>query len=107
MQAVLGTPSRKFLDPSERRCQFWDQNGWYTTLFNMATLITLDFTPGNWKETAPISTSNLEHREMRLEGHEKDDFLRFLQRMLRWDPEERPSAKELLFDPWLMHGLIK
>ena len=77
------------------------------TLLSMATLITLDFTPGNWKDSAPISTSNLDRREIRLEGHEKGEFLRFLQRMLRWDPEERPSAKELLFDPWLMRGLIK
>lgn len=28
-------------------------------------------------------------------------FLRFVRRMLRWKPEERASAKELLYDPWL------
>ncbi|OJZ81013.1 hypothetical protein ASPFODRAFT_65521 [Aspergillus luchuensis CBS 106.47] len=37
----------------------------------------------------------------------KKDFLRFLRRMLCWLPEERATAKELLFDPWLMHGLFK
>jgi hypothetical protein len=27
--------------------------------------------------------------------------------MLCWLPEERATAKELLFDSWLMHGLFK
>ena len=28
-------------------------------------------------------------------------FLAFLRRALRWTPEERPTAKQLLEDPWL------
>lgn len=28
-------------------------------------------------------------------------FLAFLRRVLKWVPEERPTAKELLEDPWL------
>ena len=28
-------------------------------------------------------------------------FLEFVRKMLRWVPEERASAKELLEDPWL------
>lgn len=26
--------------------------------------------------------------------------------MLRWVPEERPTGEEVIFDPWLMEGLI-
>lgn len=47
------------------------------------------------------------HKLERLEGDEKEDFLRFLRRMLCWLPEERASTKDLQFDPWLMHGLFK
>lgn len=62
---------------------------------------------GNWKGVTPLPDYNLETLEERLESDEKDDFLRFLRRMLCWLPEERATAKELLFDPWLMHGLFK
>ncbi|RDL30360.1 uncharacterized protein BP5553_10238 [Venustampulla echinocandica] len=86
MQAVLGDPPLRFLARSERSLQFWDKNG-------------------EWKGTA--STPDLDAREERLKGDEKVDFLRSLRRMLCWLPEERATAKELLFDPWLMHGLFK
>jgi hypothetical protein len=36
-----------------------------------------------------------------LEGEAKADFLRFLRRLLQWDPVKRPSAHELLEDAWL------
>lgn len=36
-----------------------------------------------------------------LEGETKAGFLRFLRRMLEWDADKQPSARELLKDPWL------
>lgn len=39
------------------------------------------------------------------EDKDKEGFLRFLRRILCWLPEERPSAKDLIFDPWLIDGL--
>lgn len=36
-----------------------------------------------------------------LQGEDKRLFLQFVQKMLRWIPEERMTAKELLNDPWL------
>nr|VWP02166.1 Chitin synthase export chaperone [Ganoderma boninense] len=36
-----------------------------------------------------------------LEGEDKALFLAFVRKMVRWDPGERASAKELLRDPWL------
>ncbi|KAB8213320.1 kinase-like domain-containing protein [Aspergillus novoparasiticus] len=88
MQAVLGSAPPALLARSERSLQFWDENG-------------------KWKGTAPVPDYNLEALEQRLQGDEKGDFLRFLRRMICWLPEERATAKELLFDPWLMHGLFK
>jgi serine/threonine protein kinase len=38
-------------------------------------------------------------------NEDKEGFLRFIRRILRWEPEERPTAKELIFDPWLIDGL--
>lgn len=43
----------------------------------------------------------LQKSVLSLEGKDKDEFLRFVQKMLRWLPEKRKSAKELLEDPWL------
>jgi len=58
---------------------------------------------GKWiaEEDASIIPVALEDIESRLEGSEKVSFLDFLRTMLRWLPEERKTAKELLQDPWL------
>ncbi|PYH34226.1 kinase-like protein [Aspergillus neoniger CBS 115656] len=88
MQAVLGRPPAEFLARSARSPQFWDANV-------------------QWKGEVPIPDYDLETLKERLEDSEKEDFLRFLRRMLCWLPEERATAKELLFDPWLMHGRFK
>ncbi len=47
------------------------------------------------------AASSLEDELTALEGEDKAEFLRFLRRMLKWDPSERASAAELLEDPWL------
>ena len=44
---------------------------------------------------------SLEYSEENLDGEEKRQFLVFLRKMLRWIPEERETAKQLLQDPWL------
>ena len=44
---------------------------------------------------------SLERAEVVLEGEEKGRFLIFVRSMLRWVPEERRRAAELLTDPWL------
>ncbi|PYI11487.1 kinase-like protein [Aspergillus sclerotiicarbonarius CBS 121057] len=88
IQAVLGSPPPQFLARSEKSKQYWDDNG-------------------QWKSQVSIPNHDLESREERQEGGEKEDFLRFLRRMLCWLPEERATANELLFDPWLMHGFFK
>lgn len=40
------------------------------------------------------------------EGEDKENFLNFLWRMLRVDPEDRSSAEELLQEPWLQNVVL-
>ncbi|KAG6197735.1 hypothetical protein E4U50_007833 [Claviceps purpurea] len=47
----------------------------------------------------------LEQRETVLEGEDRDCFLRFMKKMLQWEPEKRSSAKELLEDEWIRKHL--
>lgn len=44
----------------------------------------------------------LEERETTLEGEEeREAFLRFMRKMLQWEPGKRSSAKELAEDEWI------
>ena len=63
-----------------------------------------DFSEGKFTPDLTIPTTSLEEEEENLEGDEKVAFLRFLRKMLRWLPEERESARELMKDPWLQIG---
>ncbi len=65
----------------------------------LAKFINLDV--GIWKASIGIPEQSLEIRETRLESNDKALFLQFLRKTLRWLPEERPTAKELLLDEWL------
>lgn len=56
---------------------------------------------GNWKGAVDIPPVTLEKLEENLEAEQQQIFLRFLRKMLKWQPEKRESARELLDDPWL------
>ena len=56
---------------------------------------------GNWIGATSLPNDSLEQSEVNLEGEDKALFLAFVRKMVRWRPEERCSAKELLRDPWL------
>ena len=56
---------------------------------------------GNWRGFAEVPKETLKDAEKRLKGEEEVLFLSFAKKMLKWKPEERSSAKELLGDPWL------
>ncbi|KNG88827.1 protein kinase domain protein [Aspergillus nomiae NRRL 13137] len=82
MISLLGPPPVEFLRRSKESLRFWDENG-------------------SWKGSVKIPEQSLEGRESRLETNSQALFLRFLRKTLRWLPEERPTAKELLLDEWL------
>lgn len=57
---------------------------------------------GNWVAQTPIPDQDLESRETHLRGRNKDLFLIFVRKILRWLPEERPDAQVSLEDEYLM-----
>ncbi|KAL4891318.1 kinase-like domain-containing protein [Aspergillus ambiguus] len=82
MIAMLGPPPAKFLRNSSLSQKYWDISG-------------------RWKASEEIPQISLEDSEEYLEGANKRMFMQFIRKMLRWDPDERQSARELLTDPWL------
>lgn len=55
---------------------------------------------GTCKRQAP-ATFNFNNMLVHMHGDDKHMFTMFIKRMLKWEPEERSTAKELLKDPWL------
>ena len=58
---------------------------------------------GHWKGAGGVDVPDvsLESAEIILAGEEKKRLLVFVKSMLRWLPEERRRATQLLTDPWL------
>lgn len=54
-----------------------------------------------------ILDTSLETVEARLQGAEKDAFLRFVRKMLQWKPEDRKPIREVFTDEWLLADLIE
>jgi serine/threonine-protein kinase SRPK3 len=47
---------------------------------------------------------NFEDTLTHVTGEEKQKFINFVCRMMKWKPEERSTAKDLLNDPYLRPG---
>lgn len=47
----------------------------------------------------------LERRETTLQGQDKANFLRLMEKMLQWEPANRSSARELQEDEWICKTL--
>ncbi|KAL3482074.1 kinase-like protein [Aspergillus californicus] len=51
--------------------------------------------------TIALSNFNFENSIRNIHNEDKRLFIEFVERMIKWNPEERSTAKELLQDPWL------
>ncbi|KAI2726113.1 hypothetical protein CBS147332_3000 [Penicillium roqueforti] len=61
---------------------------------------------GNWISEPPIPKTSLEDFVTTIPpGEEKDQFLRFIRKILIWDQEVRATANETIPDEWLMRPL--
>jgi hypothetical protein len=66
--------------------------------------VLISWPTGSWKGTVEIPKTSLETSESNLKGENKVLFLIFVRKMLKWKPEERSEARELLADTWLRDG---
>ncbi|KAJ0426586.1 kinase domain protein [Aspergillus carlsbadensis] len=85
MVALVGPPPSEFVRRSETAEQCFDASGAW-----------------NAHDEEPIPIVSLQTRERRLEGEEKELFLAFIRSMLKWMPEERHTAKQLLEHPFML-----
>ncbi|KAK2780711.1 hypothetical protein FQN52_002079 [Onygenales sp. PD_12] len=60
---------------------------------------------GNWISEPPIPNTSFENFVTSIPpGEEKDQFLKFIRKILTWDPEPRLTANEAILDEWLMRS---
>ncbi|KAF8870387.1 protein kinase [Gymnopilus junonius] len=88
MVSLLGPPPKEFLQRSEKCRQYWDSEG-------------------NWIAKTEIPEQSFEMREYRLQGKDKELLMAFVRSVLRWLPEERPTAEDLIWDEWLMQPYLE
>jgi hypothetical protein len=64
----------------------------------------LPCTTGRWSyDELPIPEFSLEDWVTAIpKGEEKDKFISFIRRILKWEAMERPTSADLFFDPWQM-----
>ncbi|KAG5933719.1 hypothetical protein E4U60_004317 [Claviceps pazoutovae] len=82
--ALLGPPSPSLLPGASLRSKFFSDAGEFCADISIP-------------ESEPLGQS-----ETVLEGEDRDRFLRFMRKMLQWDPEKRSSAEELAEDEWVL-----
>lgn len=111
MVALIGRPTSEFVRRSETTEQCFDPSGKHTAFAFEVLLVPLqlwDYNTnkhvGAWiaYKDATIPLVSLESREKRLAGREKELFIQFMKSMLKWLPEQRKTARQLLEDPWLL-----
>ncbi|KAI6857506.1 protein kinase [Hortaea werneckii] len=88
MVSLMGPPPKQFLERSDRCRKYWDAEG-------------------TWIAATPIPEQTLETREMRLSGEDRDLLLALVRKILRWLPEERPSAEDLYEDEFILQFMRK
>ncbi|KAH8651739.1 kinase-like domain-containing protein [Ilyonectria robusta] len=81
--ALIGPPPQKLLSSGQRTSMFYKPNG---------ELKDPSRVPGDFSFENTISCMN---------GEERLRFIQFIKRMVKWSPEGRNTAGELLDDPWL------
>ena len=84
--ALLGPPPPEFRAQRHLSSAFWDDSE-------------------TWKEAVPIPDITLTSLAEKVQGEDKEGFIRWLRMALRWNPQDRPTALELLYDEWLLKGL--
>ncbi|KAG6898854.1 hypothetical protein C0993_003519 [Termitomyces sp. T159_Od127] len=105
MISLLGLPPTKLIERGSRSSKFFSPDGKYTCC--SCFQLVLKSTPGQFiagiEVPPPMPWTKLETtlKVWEGEGEDRDLFLCFMKKMLQWDPQDRPTAKQLLEDEWL------
>jgi len=92
MVALLGPPPPQLLgDSGPRALEFFNEDGPPKGEVPNETL-------------ESVLASSLERVEQTMTAEESEAFLAFLRRTLTWREGERPTASELINDPWLVQA---
>lgn len=98
MIALMGPPPPELLNKGKRSLEFFHEDG---EGFPTGTTLSANLS-GQWRDEIPIpNPRTLEQFEENLQGSNKEAFLRFMRKMLQWQPEDRQTANHLLKDDWL------
>ncbi|KAI1957523.1 hypothetical protein LOZ58_005607 [Ophidiomyces ophidiicola] len=108
--ALLGPPPPEFRSMCKLSSVFWDESGMLAyvvicCVYSLSAFLIHFRTAGNWKDLAPIPDITLEGFASKIGGGDTEGFLRWLRAALQWNPKDRPTARELLYDEWLLEGL--
>ena len=78
---------------------FYEPNGWCAAVVDLFPMLTIT---GELERHSRLPDAiEFENSVSTIRDGERERFLQFAQRMIRWDPRERSTAQELLQDPWL------
>jgi hypothetical protein len=81
--------------------KFFDDQGKYCIRVGDICLIFAHGNVGRWISSVPIPPFSLEDYVTAIPaGEEKDMFIRFMRRILKWEAWERAVSSDLLADPW-------
>ncbi|KAJ5796120.1 protein kinase [Penicillium psychrosexuale] len=99
----LGPPPLNIIQNSPLFSTYFDAQGQSPPFPPGQRLFSLKAITGNWISEPPIPKTSLEDFVTTIPpGEEKDQFLRFIRKILTWDPEVRATANEIIPDEWLM-----
>lgn len=100
---ILGPPPPGLLARAAARTDFFSENGLYHhPCVLRRVLAKVPSISGDLHTTIAVPPPiSLEELETNLEGTDKVLFLKFMRKMLQWDPKDRYTAKQLLDDEWL------
>ncbi|KAK3071630.1 hypothetical protein LTR53_008272 [Teratosphaeriaceae sp. CCFEE 6253] len=99
---LSGEPSSEFLRRSPHSWRLFDELGKATeTTYTAARSLLTPNTQGNWKAEPPLAASSLATRIKHTPEQSRAQTLDILSYMLRWLPEDRWTARDLLEHPWL------
>ena len=109
MTALLGPPPSEFLNRSKETSKYWDEDGKCHRKQALNCLV-IACSPaltnlrdlGKWKGPVPLPMEKtLESFANILAGDDRDYFIDFIQCLLCWLPEERLTAGQAYYHPWL------